>query len=490
MKTLFIVQHVNFFRNLDTVMRELAARGHDVVFLHGTRLDDPRLKDLNERKAQKIAMMTRGLQVAQSEIPGVTTGYRPEPDEPWQRALLTGRLVMNRATYFRADHPAPERTVDGIEKELPEAWRARVHAPAWKAVLRRPAGLRAWRWIEAASAPSPSVTALLREVAPDVVVASPTIWPKSPVEADYIRAARALGLPTIGYLNSWDNLTSKGTIHVLPETYIVWNEALAREAVDLHDVPPGTIRITGAPHLDHFFGMRPVASRAELCARMGCPDDRPFLVFLCSSRTIFADEVPLVNRLVDALERQFPAGAAPTLVVRPHPTNPFPFAEYTRPGVVVHPRQGDQADTPAAWQEYFDQLAQSAAVFGLNTTAFLEAVVADRPCLTIVADEFHGAQGRTGHFRHLLQGGFLEVSADAGEVARRVARILDGADERREGRRDFVRWFIRPCGDTTPAAGIVADVIERAALPHAGAATPAVTALVPGLTLDGEGVAR
>jgi hypothetical protein len=59
---------------------------------------------------------------------------------------------------------------------------------------------------------------------PDVMLVSPTIWPKDPVEADYLHAGRALGIPTIGYVNSWDNLTSKGTVHVLPDVYIVWNE--------------------------------------------------------------------------------------------------------------------------------------------------------------------------------------------------------------------------------------------------------------------------
>ena len=129
-------------------------------------------------------------------------------------------------------------------------------------------------------------------------------------------------------------------------------------------------------------------------------------------------------------------------------------------------------------------------MFGLNTTAFLEAVVVDRPCLTIVADEFWASQARTGHFRHLLKGDFLEVSRDAAEVAGRVARILAGADEKKEGRREFTRWFLRPCGLDRPVSAIVADVIERAALPAAGGSAPAAVDLVPGLTLASEGIGR
>ena len=139
------------------------------------------------------------------------------------------------------------------------------------------------------------------------MLVSPTIWPKDPVEADYLHAARTLGIPTIGYVNSWDNLTSKGTIHVVPDLYIVWNEPIALEAVEIHDVPRPTVRITGAPHLDMFFSLRPQRDRAQLCAEMGCAD-APYMVFLCSSRTICENEVPMVKAMADALAR----GALPS----------------------------------------------------------------------------------------------------------------------------------------------------------------------------------
>ena len=37
MKVLMVFPHVNFFRSLSPVARELDARGHEVVVLHGSR---------------------------------------------------------------------------------------------------------------------------------------------------------------------------------------------------------------------------------------------------------------------------------------------------------------------------------------------------------------------------------------------------------------------------------------------------------------------
>jgi hypothetical protein len=490
-RVLMIAQHANFFRNLDTVMRELCRRGHEVVFLHGTRVEQPRVEQPRvEHKKKRMVLMARGLKVAESEIAGVTSGYRPEPPERWHRVLSVGRQVVNRGIYLRRNHPSPDRVVQGMERDFPPGLVEQVNTPRWQSILRMPLALRVWRWIESAGPASPTLTALLQDIRPDVVLVAPTIWPKMPFEADYIHAARRLGIPTIGYLNSWDNLTSKGTVHVIPDVYVVWNEPLAQEAVELHDIPAHVLRVTGASYVDRFFTMRATASLDAVRAEMGCPADAPYLVFLCSSRTLIASEVDLVTRLAAALAKQFPAGC-PTLVVRPHPTNPEPWAGFSCPGVVVHPPHGDQADSPESWQAYFNQLTHAACVFGLNTTAFLEAVVVDKPCLTIVADEFWPSQGRTGHFRHLLKGDFLEVSQDVDGVAARVARILQGQDEKAVGRREFTRWFLRPCGLETPATEVVADLIERSAKPVAGRTMPAVvTELVPGLSLASRGVGR
>jgi hypothetical protein len=216
------------------------------------------------------------------------------------------------------------------------------------------------------------------------------------------------------------------------------------------------------------------------------------MVFLCSSRTIWENESSMVMAMADALAREF-GTAAPTLVVRPHPTNPEPLKTFSHPGVVIHPNGGDQADSPESWQEYYDQLAHASCVFGLNTTAFLESVVANRPCLTIVSERYWPAQGRTGHFRHLLKGEFLEICRDVDDVAAHVRRILDGVDERAEGRREFTRWFVRPCGLDVPASEVVASVIETVARPNPARAPMSVGARrqgVPGLSLASEGIGR
>ncbi|HXH33182.1 MAG TPA: glycosyltransferase family 2 protein [Plantibacter sp.] len=211
---------------------------------------------------------------------------------------------------------------------------------------------------------------------------------------------------------------------------------------------------------------------------MGLPEDRPYVIYLCSSRTLIASEVEIVERIAQSIALHAD-GEPPTLVVRPHPVNPDPWAGFSHPGVVVYPERGDHADTTESWQDYYNQLSHASSFFGLNTTAFLEAVVVDRPCLTIVSDEFHAQQGFTGHFRHLIAADFLEVCADDDEVGERVARILRGVDEKADGRKAFVQSFIRPCGIDRAATLEVVEAIEQAVDPSAvvaEASAPRLTA--------------
>ena len=445
MKILIVGQHAAVFHDLDSVIRALCQRGHQVVLLHGEPLDNLKLLDLT----------------------GVTSGERPEPSEAWPRRLRVGRQVINRAIYLRREHPSPERVVSSLEKDMPDDLRAKFRAPLWRSAIRNRIALNVWRWIEAASPASPTVLSLLKQIDPDVMLVSPTVWPKDPVEADYLHAGRILGIATIGCPNSWDDLTSRGTVHVLPDLFLAWNEALAQEAAEIHDIPASTIRITGASHLDTLFSLRPRSSRADVCARLGRPD-APYIVFLGSPSTIWEDDSFMVKGLSDALAREF-GGSAPAVVVIPH-------------------QSGEPASSS---QEYFDQLAHATCVFGLNTPAFLDAVVANRPCLTTVNETYWPAQGRTGHFRHLLKGRFLDVCRSMDDVVARVRRIMDGDDTRAADRRAFMRWFIRPCGLDLPASEVVASVIETAARPNAERAPMSTVARrhgVPGLSLASEGI--
>jgi hypothetical protein len=109
----------------------------------------------------------------------------------------------------------------------------------------------------------------------------------------------------------------------------------------------------------------------------------------------------------------------------------------------------------------FDSLHHSAAAVGLNTSAELEAGIAGRPVLTILAPEFAEGQQGTLHFEYLLKerGGFVEVAPDFETHRQQLARAVEGNYDA-SGIRRFIEEFLRPRGIDRPVVPIMADAIE------------------------------
>ena len=307
----------------------------------------------------------------------------------------------------------------------------------------------------------------MAEFAPQVVVGCPFVYTFCN-DVEYLRAAARQGIVTVGAVASWDNLTTKGAAHLLPDRLLVWNRPLAHEAQEIHAIDPARIEITGAAKFDAYFELERTSSREDFSARAGIDPARPYLLWVGSSPQIAGDESGFVRDLAATL-RAAPATRDLQVVVRPHPLNGC-FAGFEAEGVAVFPPAATRPDLEGPRQDYFDTLAHSAAVAGVNTTAFLEAAVTDRPCLSVVSDRHRHGQVERGHFHHLLDAGFIETCPDLEGAAAIVARVLDGEDPRREQRRAFVHSFVRPGGMERRAGEVVADAIERAAGgPAAGA---------------------
>src|SRR5262245_3256430 len=118
------------------------------------------------------------------------------------------------------------------------------------------------RLIERCVPPNGATTTFLRTARPDLLFVSPLVALGAPGihQTELVKAARALGIPVIVGVASWDHLTSKGLVHVLPDALLVWNETQRTEAIRLHRVPGSRVVVTGAQVLDHWF--KPVSEAA------------------------------------------------------------------------------------------------------------------------------------------------------------------------------------------------------------------------------------
>jgi hypothetical protein len=194
---------------------------------------------------------------------------------------------------------------------------------------------------------------------------------------------------------------------------------------------------------------------------VGLDPDQPYVLYLCSSPFIAPDEVEFIRRWLAAARTAFPNLG---VLVRPHPQNAAQWkgVDLADAKTVVWPPGGQQPDAGEARAGYFDSLAHSACIVGINTSGLIEAGIVGKVVLTVTDPAFAGTQEGTLHFHYLRweNGGLLHVARDLDEHVQQLGRALEQGEEDDRHVRDFVRRFTRPFGLDQPAAPLVAQGIE------------------------------
>jgi hypothetical protein len=453
MKILFSTSHFGFLRNLESGLRALAARGHQIHLIA-------------DRKENLGGVRT--IDGLVRDYPSFTFGAGPKFKDGTWSALGSGlRLSQD---YWRYLHPRFRESPKLRARAESQAPRLAVRLASLPG-LRGQAGLRAltatFRTLDRTIPPSSDVMALLETRRPDLLLVTPLLYFGSQ-QVDYVRAARRLGIPSGLCVGSWDHLTTKGMIHEIPDRVIVWNEAQRQEAGEIHGVPPDRVVVTGAQSYDHWFLAQPSMSREEFCRRIGLSPERPILLYLCSSPFITPHEVGFVERWIRAVRGSLtPELRDAGILVRPHPQNSDQWkdVDLSAAGAVIWPRAGANPVDAGARADYFDSMYYSAAVVGVNTSALIESGIVGRPVYTVLSEEFGSTQEGTLHFRHLktVNGGLLHVARNFDEHLAQIGEALTGRGDVEHRSRQFVEAFVRPGGLDRPAAQNFADAVEHLA---------------------------
>ena len=452
-----------YLRQFSSLVAELAARGHEVHVAF-----QPAKGDLDAPAAE----------------PGVTHGLAPEraAGDGWRPVAWMVRALEDLARYAHPRYARAPLLRGRMEKKiLGHLQKSRDFEPIGRSLALRvgrrlaagPDARRSERVIHVTSRledgipTSPVIDAYIRERAPDVVLATPVVN-RASTQVDLLKSARRLRIPAATCVASWDNLTNKGLLKFTPERVIVWNDVQRREAVELHGIPPERVVTTGAQLFDSWFERRPSTAREEFVARIGLDPARPYVLYTCSNPAM--TELPERDFVLDWV-RALRASTDPRLAgiglaIRPHPNEAGEWAAVDLSGVenvAIWPRAGALPVTDEARADFFDSLAHSAAVVGINTTAMIEAAIVGKSVLTVLSPEF--AQESTLHFDYLLEenGGFLHVATSLDEHLAQLVGVLDEDAAGAERRKRFVESFVRPHGLDRPATPIFADAVEQLA---------------------------
>jgi hypothetical protein len=444
MRILFVMRHAGHVRNFEWVLRELNDRRHQVHL--GFERDWREEQEIVERLG--------------ADYEYVTFGHVPIRRDRWSRRAFDLRYAMSYLRYLRPEYKNAAKIRARLAGKAPDT----VVSLSQRPVLRSRLGVwlmdKFLRNCEAAIPRAAEIDAYLKQEGFDVVMTTPLV--DGPSQVEWLRGAKAAGIPALFATASWDNLTLKGLVFETPDRTYVWNEIQCGEAVKYHRIPPAKVSVVGAHSFDHWFGWQPSTSRREFCERVGLDPELPFLLYVCSSRLISKDERPLVRRWIERV-REHEVLQTTGVLVRPHVDGTVwldnPLSDL--PNTAVWPPAGANPFYTERRHEYYDSLYHSAAVVGINTTALIEAAIVGRRTFTYVAREVHGGQEGTLHFHYLSKdnGGALTLARSLEEHATHLADALVATSDD-PWRQPFLERFVRPHGLEQAAAPRFVDDLE------------------------------
>jgi hypothetical protein len=288
------------------------------------------------------------------------------------------------------------------------------------------------------------VRAQLRSLSPALVVSTASVVPD---EAAYVRAATDLGIPTLGCILSFDNLSSRGRQPAFTH-YAVWGPWMRDQVLRLYpDSTPLQVHVTGTPQFDLHRRPTYTGGRAEALARLGLAPHERYVLYAANCARFTPTEPALVVEYCHRLAASA-AMHGHRVVLRPHPADDvarWQPALASAPGLVLstpHARDG-RFGTEEAQAKLVSSVAHADVCVNMASTMSLDAAVLDVPAVCVgfalargsVEDRLAAACHATTHYAPIVESGAVRLAHSMDELVNETIaysrdRTRDAAERR------------------------------------------------------------
>lgn len=280
--------------------------------------------------------------------------------------------------------------------------------------------------------------------------------------------AKNLKIPTIAYIPSWDNVTTKNRMVYKYDAYIVWNETTKTELNEFYpytkDYPIYTV---GAPQFDIFRQERFYQSKENFCRQQNLNPELPIIVYAIGSPNFLKEHhgaIELAKRVSEGKLGDV------QLLVRPHPIHDN--AEMSDLFDLYKPRVQLQK-TPNAGKsltlrtqdemqiiEWVNTFRHADVVINLSSTVTIDAAIFDKPIVNLDFDPQPGQEDQVlikdvnhtwNHFKPIAESGGIWLVNDFDEMEEAIKTYLEKPELHREKRKWIVDYVCRvvdsKCGE-------------------------------------------
>jgi hypothetical protein len=302
---------------------------------------------------------------------------------------------------------------------------------------------------------------LFRKLRPSLVFNGSHIHSRNAIQA--VQTAQWLGIPTATFIFSWDNLTSQGRITLPYDYFLVWNEPLKCQLLEMYDwIKPENVFVTGTPQFDHHFQSKFYLSRESYCNRIGADPQRPLVLYTTGMANHMPGEPEIVEGIADILA-EYRKEDRPQLMVRVYAkdlSGRFDELRKRRRDILfADPLWEPNWLTPTYDDSYELVNALRHCSLGINvaSTISLELCMFDKPAINVgynppavPAEELcYADYYEFDHYKPVVESGAVEVANDADEMRRLIHNSLSKPETRSYERKALIN---RMFGETLDGA--------------------------------------
>lgn len=304
----------------------------------------------------------------------------------------------------------------------------------------------------------------LKELNPDVMI---TTGPFQYEQPAIFAAAKKLGIPTMAYIPSWDNVTTKNRMLFKYDGYIVWSEQTKKE---LYRVYPYTrnqpVYVVGATQYDIFQQDRFFQSREEFCRGQELDPELPVIVYAIGSPNFLKEHHGAVD-----LARRVARGdlGKVQMLIRPHPIHDNAelhrdFDEFApRVRLQCSPNAGkpliERTQDKAQISEWVNTFRHADVIVNLSSTVTIDGALFDRPVVNLDFDPQPGQANQElindinhkwNHYKPVAESGGVWLTKNFDETAHAVSTYLKNPSLHHAKRSWIVKYV---CGYTDGKCG-------------------------------------
>lgn len=299
---------------------------------------------------------------------------------------------------------------------------------------------------------------------PDVLVSTGPFQFEQPA---IFSAARKLKIPTIAYIPSWDNVTTKNRMVFDYDGYIVWNEKVKGELLDFYPTArTKPVYVVGAPQFDVFYQDKFHQPREVFCREQNLDPDLPIILYAIGSPNFLKEHHGAVH-----LAKEVAAGklGKTQLLVRPHPIHdnaemrrlfdrykPFVQLQESVNAGKALTRRTQNTDQITEWVNTFKH---ADVVVNIVSTVTIDAAIFDKPVVNLDFDPqpsgadqqlVHDVNHVWPHFKPIAESGGVWLVNNFDEMTQAINTYLEQPELHRAKR----KWMVEHvCGFADGSSG-------------------------------------